>query len=93
MSIKTQNITDEVVLIDCIKKFFAKAYVCATPDEQKLLYFACEKKGHKGIKRTLIEDFQGIPVHDHESTLYKYGNAHQECLAHVQQYLKRQHGK
>ena len=27
-------------------------------------------------------------VHDHEITFYKYGNAHQECLAHVQRYLK-----
>ena len=66
----------------------AYVYVCATPDEQKVLYFAREKKGHKGVKGTVTEDFQGILVHDHEITFYKYGNAHQECLAHVQRYLK-----
>ena len=66
----------------------AYVYVCATPDEQKVLYFAREKKGHEGVKRTVTEDFQGILVHDHEITFYKYGNAHQECLAHVQRYLK-----
>ena len=66
----------------------AYVYVCATPDEQKVLYFAGEKKGHKGVKGTVTEDFQGILVHDHEITFYKYGNAHQECLAHVQRYLK-----
>jgi len=66
----------------------AYVYVCATPDEQKVLYFAREKKGHEGVKGTVAEDFQGILVHDHEITFYKYGNAHQECLAHVQRYLK-----
>ena len=66
----------------------AYVYVCATPDEQKVLYFAREKKGHEGVKRTVTEDFQGVLVHDHEITFYKYGNAHQECLAHVQRYLK-----
>ncbi|EHI55405.1 hypothetical protein HMPREF9333_01541 [Johnsonella ignava ATCC 51276] len=66
----------------------AYVYVCATPDEQKVLYFAREKKGHESVKGTVTEDFQGILVHDHEITFYKYGNAHQECLAHVQWYLK-----
>ena len=27
-------------------------------------------------------------IHDHEKTFYKYGSAHQECLAHVLRYLK-----
>ena len=58
----------------------AYVYVCATPDEQNVLYFAREKKGHEGVKGTVTEDFQGILVHDHEITFYKYGNAHQECL-------------
>ena len=66
----------------------AYVYVCATPDEQNVLYFAREKKGHEGVKGTVTEDFQGILVHDHEITFYKYGNVHQECLAHVQRYLK-----
>ena len=66
----------------------AYVYVCATPDEQKVLYFARKKKGHEGVKGTVTEDFQGVLVHDHEITFYKYGNAHQECLAHVQRYLK-----
>lgn len=36
----------------------------------------------------MTEDYQGILVHDHESTFYKYGSDHQECMAHVQRYLK-----
>lgn len=62
-------------------------FVCAAPDG-KALYFAREKKGHQGIEGTPVEDYQGILVHDHESTFYKYGTDHQECLAHVLRYLK-----
>lgn len=62
-------------------------YICAVPGG-KALYFAREKKGHEGVKGTVIEDYQGILVHDHESTFYNYGTNHQECLAHVLRYLK-----
>lgn len=65
----------------------AYVFVCATPDG-KVLYFAREKKGHAGVKGTPAEDYQGILVHDHEKTFYHYGSDHQECLAHVQRYLK-----
>lgn len=65
----------------------AYVYVCATP-EGKALYVAREKKGHKGVKGTVVENYQGILVHDHESTFYRYGTNHQECLAHVLRYLK-----
>ena len=62
-------------------------FVCAAPDG-KAMYFARRKKGHEGIKGTPVEDYQGILVHDHEKTFYKYGAGHQECLAHVLRYLK-----
>ena len=65
----------------------AYVFVCAVP-EGNALYFAREKKGHEGVKGTVTEDYQGILVHDHESTFYKYGTNHQECLAHVLRYLK-----
>lgn len=65
----------------------AHVFVCATP-EGKALYFARGKKGHEGVKGTVAEDYQGILVHDHESTFYSYGTMHQECLAHILRYLK-----
>lgn len=65
----------------------AFVFVCAVP-EGNALYFARKKKGHEGVKDTVTEDYQGILVHDHESTFYKYGTNHQECLAHVLRYLK-----
>lgn len=61
-------------------------YVCATP--AAAMYFAREHKGHKGVAKTPVEDYQGILVHDHDKTFYNYGNGHQECLTHVLRYLK-----
>ena len=60
--------------------------VCATPTG--ILYFARKHKGHKGIKESPAEDFQGGMIHDHDVTFYSYGCAHQECLEHVLRYLK-----
>ena len=51
-------------------------------------YYACKKKGHKGIEGTLLENYHGILVHDHDPTFYHYGSDHQECLAHILRYLK-----
>lgn len=62
-------------------------YVCAAPDG-KAIYFARDHKGHEGIKGTVIEDYQGTLVHDHDTTFYKYGSKHQECSSHILRYLK-----
>jgi len=59
--------------------------VCATPD--KVLYFAKEYKGHKGVKGTPVEIYNYTLVHDNDITYYKYGKRHQECLDHVLRYL------
>ena len=65
----------------------AYVFICAVPDGPAL-YYARKVKGHAGVAGTPIEDYQGILVHDHEKTFYRYGSAHQECLAHVLRYLK-----
>lgn len=65
----------------------AYVFVCCTPNGE-VMYFSRRKKGHEGVKGTVTEDYQGILVHDNESTFYKYGSNHQECLAHVLRYLK-----
>jgi len=62
--------------------------VCADANKRTGLYFAREHKGHEGIKGTPVEEYQGILVHDHDKTFYKYGSNHQECLAHILRYLK-----
>ena len=52
------------------------------------MYFAREHKGHAGIKGTPVEAFSGILIHDHESCFYSYGSDHQECLVHIERYLR-----
>jgi hypothetical protein len=60
--------------------------VCA--NDTHVIYFAKENKGHKGIKGTPVETYQGVLVHDHDKTFYSYGSNHQECLEHIRRYLK-----
>lgn len=83
--------TSPVINTDCtvmnVNGSTAYVYICAAPDG-KALYFAREKKGHEGVKGTVVENYFGILVHDHESTFRKYGRSHQECLSHVLRYLK-----
>jgi hypothetical protein len=62
------------------------ALVLATPT--LTLYIAKERKGHEGIKGTLLEDYLWTLVHDHDRTFYSYGGNHQECLDHILRYLK-----
>ena len=52
------------------------------------MYFAREHKGHAGITDTPVETFGGILIHDHEACFYSYGSDHQECLAHIERYLR-----
>lgn len=80
-----------VMHIDCtnakVNGKSAYVFVNATPDG-KVYFSVSSKKGHEGVKGTPAETYQGILVHDHESTFYKYGSDHQECLAHILRYLK-----
>ena len=65
----------------------AYVIVCATPDGEAM-YFSRQNKGHKAVAGTPVEEYQGILVHDHESTFLNYGTKHQECLAHILRCLK-----
>ena len=60
--------------------------VCS--NDAATMYFAREKKGHAGIKDTPVETFGGILIHDHEACFYSYGSDHQECMVHIERYLK-----
>lgn len=52
------------------------------------MYFARKNKGHAGIKDTPVETFGGILIHDHEACFYSYGSDHQECMVHIERYLR-----
>lgn len=55
---------------------------------ESTMYFARENKGHAGIKETPVETFGGILIHDHEACFYSYGSDHQECMVHIERYLR-----
>ena len=52
------------------------------------MYFARKSKGHAGAKGTPVETFGGILIHDHEACFYSYGSGHQECMVHIERYLR-----
>ena len=64
------------------------SFVIVCANENEMLYFFREHKGHEGIKGTPVEQYQQLLVHDHDKTYYNYGTDHQECLAHVLRYLQ-----
>ncbi len=64
----------------------AVVMVCVAGD--LILYQGKEKKGHEGVKGTPVELYQNTIISDHESTFHNYGSKHQECLVHVERYLR-----
>lgn len=61
--------------------------ITATP-EGKVLYQAREKKGDEGVKGSPLEFYNGILVSDHEAAIIKHGSQRQECMAHIQRYIR-----
>jgi len=45
-------------------------------------------KGDEAVKGTPAENYEGVSIHDGESTFYHYGKHHQGCLVHELRYLK-----
>lgn len=60
--------------------------ICRSGDQ--VLYQGKEKKGHEGVKGSPAEFYQGTIISDHEATFHNYGTRHQECLVHVERYLR-----
>lgn len=65
----------------------AQVLVPASPCSDAALYIGREKKGHKGVEGTPLENYAGTIIHDHDTTFYKYGTGHQECTQHDIRYL------
>ena len=65
----------------------AQVLVLASPSADAALYIGREKKGHKGVEGTPLENYAGTIIHDHDTTFYKYGTGHQECTQHDIRYL------
>ncbi len=52
------------------------------------LLFHTGIKGDEAVKGTPMEEYDGVAVHDGESTFFHYGHRHQGCLIHEERYLK-----
>lgn len=63
-------------------------HVIVCSNNTATMYFARESKGHAAVKGTPAEAFGGILVHDHEACFYSYGSDHQECMVHIERYLR-----
>lgn len=63
-------------------------HVIVCSNDAATMYFARESKGHAAVKGTPVESFGGILIHDHEACFYSYGSDHQECLVHIERYLR-----
>ena len=64
----------------------ANVIITATPDA--VLYQGRGKKGHEGVKGSPVDLYEGTLVSDHEAALICHGSRHQECLAHVERYIR-----
>lgn len=65
-----------------------QANVIITATSDMVMYQGREKKGHEGIKESPVELYTGTLVSDHEAAFTCHGSRHQECLAHVERYIK-----
>lgn len=66
----------------------SNSHVIVCSNGTATMYFARESKGHAAVKETPVETFGGILIHDHEACFYSYGSDHQECMVHIERYLK-----
>jgi len=58
--------------------------------DDAVYYTYTDGKSIDNIKeKSLLSDYYGILVHDHETALYHFGAKHGECNAHIQRYLRK----
>ncbi len=56
---------------------------------EKTSMTARPKRGQAAVDGTILPTYEGTVVSDNESVLKKLGGSHQQCLAHVIRYLKK----
>ena len=64
-------------------------YIRNYSNEETVLYKPHKRKGHKQIEEhNILPKYTGAIVHDHDTTMYKYGNKNIECIVHLGRYLE-----
>ncbi len=65
-----------------------QAYIRNMSNDKAVRYYAMEKKNLDSLKSiSLLAQFAGILIHDHETSLYHFGTGHGECNVHLLRYL------
>lgn len=63
-------------------------YIAINTNPTATLYTAGMHKGHELMDRTPANDYLNTVIQDGETTMDKYGEGHQQCLVHIQRYLR-----
>lgn len=67
-----------------------QAYIRNQSTNDAVIYSAMSKKSIESIEKdSILADYNGILIHDHETALYKFGTRHGECNVHLLRYLKK----
>jgi transposase/uncharacterized small protein (DUF1192 family) len=66
----------------------AQSYVYNYNSPNSAIYQAFECKGLEPLNNSLLADYKGIIVHDHDMSYYNFGGGHAECNVHILRYLK-----
>ena len=49
-----------------------------------------DKKSIKSVQEnSLLSEYKGILIHDHETSMYNFGTGHGECNVHLLRHLKK----
>lgn len=67
-----------------------QSYIRSISSTRSVLYAGMDKKTIECLKDvSVLKNYQGILVHDHETALYHFGTGHAECNVHLLRYLTK----
>lgn len=67
-----------------------QAYIRNQSIKNAVLYTSMRQKSIEAIKEnSILGEYKGILVHDHETSMYNFGIGHAECNVHISRYLKK----
>lgn len=72
----------------CVSLNGCQSYIRNFSVKHWALYVPMGSKGHKALSEIpFLKHYAGILMHDHETSLYRYGTDHAECNVHLLRYL------
>lgn len=88
----TELLSSEVLYTDAtvVSVNGKQAYIRNQSTKDAVLYSAMSKKDIGSIRtNSILDSYNGILIHDHETALYNFGAGHGECNVHLLRYLKK----